>query len=924
MSNIKSTIATNAPAPFWVGVTGYMDLVPEEVEPLKKRLLQLFEFLRHGARGETIDKLVADLVPDENDRRLRRNYRAALSRWNGLGRETPIVVLTNLAPGVDTLVANLVLDQCASDNFYLLCPLPFPADLYCGASTFVRVKDGKPDPGNSKRQQDVLRLLARMGAISPDLVDKATGTEDLPIEIVQALKKDTHGNVFAVRLKADIDCHAASLESKFLADRGDSERRNLRYYAAGEFLTVSAHLLVAVWNGENETSCSGTSSVVKARLSGPCLGLLPTTTDLPLQHGGPVWHLLANRPDKNLVRLERCADTQAAPRPPLRLLHPYAVAGRDCPGACMIGPRQARNIELQTERIRLLARIGESLSNFNSMAVPEKHARDDAFRKALAEPAPSEPNLATRLQNESPQFLQGLRHISDTRCRSSDLTDFYKIRLKRTLARLFWMTLLAAISLHFCSHWHPRHSHESAAKDLKEHDGQSAPTYPDATAHFNPMQIGFGWIALGLATMAVGYFARQRSRKLEPHGHDARAIAEGLRVQYFWNLAGLGKSVSANYMSRHRSELDWIRGVIRATSTPYDRWKQWFQELPPDLQLRAFRVVQNGWVRHQLDYFRRAGHRELHALHRWHTFGGITALAGVLTFLKLVSHESSPTIAHFFEITCSGWTALLLMIVAGSWSSYLGHCAAIGQGASASLFPELTKLLANTSKGACQAWTRKNSSGRVYIPLRAVVWFVEWGRAMPRIALELVNVFVPAHHDSAMTQTTFRRRLFHGTLSFRAHLPLALAVACAGSGLCRLITDQFQTSPTRLTLGIIVGGVLLLVGALSVAWTEKNLHSEWGYQYSTMTGLFEAAGARLDKELTALQDAIEEESVLQSASVGEDDDVAERRRSLKCRQEQSVQRIQALLFELGQEALDENAEWLILHRARPLEPVMAG
>jgi len=37
-----------------------------------------------------------------------------------------------------------------------------------------------------------------------------------------------------------------------------------------------------------------------------------------------------------------------------------------------------------------------------------------------------------------------------------------------------------------------------------------------------------------------------------------------------------------------------------------------------------------------------------------------------------------------------------------------------------------------------------------------------------------------------------------------------------------------------------------------------------------------------------------------------------------------VHDIQATIKELGMEALDENAEWLILHRARPLEPVMAG
>jgi hypothetical protein len=34
--------------------------------------------------------------------------------------------------------------------------------------------------------------------------------------------------------------------------------------------------------------------------------------------------------------------------------------------------------------------------------------------------------------------------------------------------------------------------------------------------------------------------------------------------------------------------------------------------------------------------------------------------------------------------------------------------------------------------------------------------------------------------------------------------------------------------------------------------------------------------------------------------------------------------IQAMLYELGRESLEENAEWLILHRARPLEPFLGG
>lgn len=44
---------------------------------------------------------------------------------------------------------------------------------------------------------------------------------------------------------------------------------------------------------------------------------------------------------------------------------------------------------------------------------------------------------------------------------------------------------------------------------------------------------------------------------------DYRALAEGLRVQLFWWLAGIHDSVADHYLRKQRSELDWIRQAIR-------------------------------------------------------------------------------------------------------------------------------------------------------------------------------------------------------------------------------------------------------------------------------------------------------------------------------------------------------------------------
>jgi hypothetical protein len=44
---------------------------------------------------------------------------------------------------------------------------------------------------------------------------------------------------------------------------------------------------------------------------------------------------------------------------------------------------------------------------------------------------------------------------------------------------------------------------------------------------------------------------------------DYRALAEGMRVQFYWRLAGLKLSVADHYLRKQRSELDWICSAIR-------------------------------------------------------------------------------------------------------------------------------------------------------------------------------------------------------------------------------------------------------------------------------------------------------------------------------------------------------------------------
>jgi hypothetical protein len=105
---------------------------------------------------------------------------------------------------------------------------------------------------------------------------------------------------------------------------------------------------------------------------------------------------------------------------------------------------------------------------------------------------------------------------------------------------------------------------------------------------------------------------------------DYRAVAEGLRVQFYWRLAGLPDSASANYLRKQLDELRWIREALRGCAT-----------MPPRAQPQMERVFAV-WVRGQTQYFRgRTAHQE-HRMHRIEWASGIFLATGLLATLTLV------------------------------------------------------------------------------------------------------------------------------------------------------------------------------------------------------------------------------------------------------------------------------------------------
>jgi hypothetical protein len=923
-------LAFDNPA-FLIGVTGYMDLHACDVESLEKRVHLIFRFLHHGARfrHEAYDQralsdvLVEELIPphcnSQQRQMLRLQYQRALSSWPGLA-DTPIVVLCALAPGADSLVAKIALkEEFRNRGFHVRAALPFPFELYREASTFVR-SDGSAED-NLRRQSAFDQLVKEIGP----------------------------RNAVAVRLHEDLGLKPDELLKKYRADLNVKGRRHDRYYAAGEYLTVCTHLMLAVWSGEREPTRAGTSAVVEARLRGPEPGLLPTSSGLALPHGGPALHLLARRagktfPDPSL--------------PQLRWLHPYGSVGKlpenehpqaapDEPppaSSTIIGKSQLEHASLQQNRLAMFCRIADNLESFNAASLKTANDPKREFRDRLtyAEPGGRKKSLVQALEREAGDFSRSLERVSNRRFRAKEVRSHFGNRSDWILWIMFAATFAAATLTHAFAHWHLTTPETAAGASANskpattaalavqgEHSGKSSHTSTrtdsgiekDAASkhvspeehdrhehHYSLLRNVIGVTAIVSACVALFGFAIQNPKRHAERSHDYRAMAEGLRVQFYWNLAGLGRSVSANYMQRQRSELDWIRGAIRTSSFPYEWWCERFSELSRPLKIAALRCVQHGWIEEQRKYFERTYHKHDHELHFWHKLGRVAALAGVCTFLVWLGCACSK---QFLILVTERWDVRLgmiavpLLVAAGAWAIFR-RIVPVEE----SVAHHEREHLRNLVQRLIPPPPKKNNAEVESWRLKSITlgaadcWRYAWRVVVTLVELVLLVAvaLVPSFHRTPATAASYPWRLAGLFGRFAAHIPLSLFLAalvlCVSIGL----GDLWGWFPNAENLGIIFGGVLLLAGALLVAWAEKKLHSELAYQYNTMAALFASASLRMSAEVERLADP----------TISQEDF------------ERALIETQEFLFALGKESLDENAEWLLLHRARPMEPVMAG
>lgn len=134
-------------------------------------------------------------------------------------------------------------------------------------------------------------------------------------------------------------------------------------------------------------------------------------------------------------------------------------------------------------------------------------------------------------------------------------------------------------------------------------------------------------IGLYLGSLAIAYLWSMYARKGDYQSKhlDYRAIAEGLRVQIYWKLAGIRERAIDYYMRRQRSVMDWIREAMRAWTPDHVPKEQ--ERIPLHERLE---LVSSWWFDNQLAYFRKTLKRDERELERKERYIDLFFIAGLV------------------------------------------------------------------------------------------------------------------------------------------------------------------------------------------------------------------------------------------------------------------------------------------------------
>ncbi|HKV54541.1 MAG TPA: hypothetical protein VJN94_07835 [Candidatus Binataceae bacterium] len=386
--------------------------------------------------------------------------------------------------------------------------------------------------------------------------------------------------------------------------QGDEQARVRQYRGAGEFVARHSQVLIALWNGKAGQT-AGTGSVVKLKLTGNWPEEEHGATVDELVSPGPVFHI-------NTPRVR-----DGAPSTPITIAELYPDNDSYVP------EEGARFYE---------ARVFDPLEVFNRETAEASGEQVAAVTKAAEE-------LIPRLDQPALRAIRPALELMRRQYANADvLANQYRALTVSTLFRTSVVAFFAALAF-------------DSALHMLLGDSPELLLIKALLMFASPV----------LMLIALLVYLRAKHHSYQNRYQDYRGLAEGLRVQFFWRLAGVNEGVADHYLGRHRWELEWVRAACRsaliAAGLP----------LGP-LNAETPKIVIENWVDPQRRYLEGAIERQERRIARfeglikicfWVGLAAVLALAGLLA---LRVHQQGHLLALFVGEKSTLHGALLMLI----------------------------------------------------------------------------------------------------------------------------------------------------------------------------------------------------------------------------------------------------------------------
>lgn len=928
-SSLASEANLHAPlATLIIGVTGNSDpegydakvVNPLEQAPsIKKIYLRVWQLLDWVFGMETksplglpseelmklgIDSGDADLCQTKSDPRTRNECEFVSGKlikfnacWKPLGIEqTPVVLLSSISPGIDTIVAEVFLDYKQSNpdrSVFVRVPLPFPKEILERCSSYKKTEDKwrlrsllerlRQQPGwDEQRDLFCVKIDRDWEPLRHNPQESsATSTDNPTCEAEDSL---------AEPLSPEAD-----LESKIVFNGELKSRRHLRYRAAGECIASLSHLLLAIYDHHFDHQGNqvdgfkkplspfepGTWAIVEAKRRGLSWELLATSNNFSWADNGPVLRLGIERTKRKALPANGPVPSKALHSPEVwSFLQPYDLEPRD--EHLTDGQKQAI---WQASGDFVFRRIIDLQETYNKETAIQWMPKD----QQVAGESELIDMLVPRSEGKTPEErreklteflgpawleLASLGQAASVRRCSGDLANkVYEPKRFKVLLSLIFLVFIAALCLGMFEHWH-----------RAEHNGNEHSVLWNSTealtALVNYLPAGNSgtdtaeaWIRAGLLSVTIItlsisgiWFIVYNRKRIEEKRYDYRALAEALRVQIYWSVAGLNRSVAHDYMQRQKDELNWIRYVASEVSFPLDRWPAFFENLSNHQQNKLLSYVQTMWIGGQISNATKKCTGLSHKLHLTHVLCWGLAWAGLIQLPLMLVCQVNIDFASW--LNGNHWWLTKILFLA----SFVGLLilAAFGM-----------ELAIHSNR-----WLKP------YVPN----WVMH--------VLHLVDEHF-GEHEKSIADPHLGRKIISSLVHYWQLAGVALFFGALAFEMSFHLPELGKNFPDRSNWWIINTGTCLLSGALTLAWQERRFYAEEYRNYCSMRILYKSADRRLELILTELGSPAHIDS----------SDWARRR---------LVAEAQDIFYQVGCEALSENAEWLIGHRARPLELFMAG